>query len=63
MLVGMAGKMAFLILPIVFLIFSVKFWMEYARDGRSQTLIAAIGCSVGLVAGIVASLRSVKKAK
>ena len=54
--------MTILILPIVFLGFSIKYWMEYARDGRTQTLIAAIGCSVALVAGIVASLRSLKKA-
>ena len=63
MLVSMAGKITFLILPVVFLGLSVKFWMEYARDGRSQTLIAAVGCTIGLVAGIVASLRSLKKAK
>ncbi len=62
MLVPMAGKIPFLILPIVFLGFSIKFWMEYARDGRTQTLVAAIGCTVALVAGIVTSLRSPKKA-
>jgi len=62
MLVPMTGKITFLILPIVFLGFAIKYWMEYAQDGRTQTLIAAVGCSVALVAGIVASLRSLKKA-
>lgn len=62
MLLRMAGKMTFLILPIVFLGFSIKYWMDYARDGRTQSLIAAVGCSVGLVVGIVISLRSLKKA-
>ena len=57
------GKVPILILPVVFLVLSVKYWSDYAQDGRSQTLIAAVGCSVGLVAGIVTSLRSLKKAK
>jgi len=62
MLVAMPpAKYTFLIFPVVFLVLSVKFWADYAKDGRTQTLIAALGCTAALVAGIVTSLRSLKK--